>query len=88
MAKNLTEKLKDNLAQTITDFYLAMKDDLEFTKADYRYHFSRLGELLFQIDKCGTLADLMDLYNSGELDICGVSFDDYVYDFVKSLDEK
>lgn len=87
MAK-LVNKIKQDLGSMISDFYLVMKDDLEIDRTDYRMHFTRLADMLFEIDRCEDLNQLEALYGRGDLDIIGVSFQEYVYEVVKRLDAK
>lgn len=87
MAK-LVNKIKQDLGAMISDFYLVMKDDLEIDRTEYRRHFTRLADTLFEIDRCEDLNQLEALYGRGDLDIIGVSFQEYVYESVKRLDAK
>lgn len=87
MAK-LVNKIKQDLGSMISDFYLVMKDDLEIDRTEYRMHFTRLADTLFEIDRCEDLNQLEALYGRGDLDIIGVSFQEYVYEVVKRLDAK
>ena len=87
MAK-LVNKIKQDLGSMISDFYLVMKDDLEIDRTEYRMHFTRLADMLFEIDRCEDLNQLEALYGRGDLDIIGVSFQEYVYEVVKRLDAK
>ena len=87
MAK-LVNKIKQDLGSTISDFYLVMKDDLEIDRTEYRMHFTRLADMLFEIDRCEDLNQLEALYERGDLDIIGVSFQEYIYEVVKRLDAK
>lgn len=86
--KNLVSKIKQDLSSTISDFYLVMKDDLEIDRTEYRRHFTQLADMLFEIDRCEDLNQLEALYERGDLDIIGVSFQEYVYELVKRLDAK
>lgn len=87
MAK-LVNKIKQDLGSMISDFYLVMKDDLEIDRTEYRMHFTRLADMLFEIDRCEDLNQLEALYERGDLDIIGVSFQEYIYEVVKRLDAK
>lgn len=87
MAK-LVNKIKQDLGSMISDFYLVMKDDLEIDRTEYRMHFTRLADMLFEIDRCEDLNQLEALYGRGDLDIIGVSFQEYIYEVVKKLDAK
>ena len=84
----LVDKIKQDLGAMISDFYFVMKDDLEIDRTEYRMHFTRLADMLFEIDRCEDLNQLEALYERGDLDIIGVSFQEYVYELVKRLDAK
>jgi hypothetical protein len=84
----LVNKIKQDLGSMLSDFYLVMKDDLEIDRTEYRMHFTRLADMLFEIDRCEDLNQLEALYERGDLDIIGVSFQEYVYELVKRLDAK
>ena len=84
----LVDKIKQDLGAMISDFYFVMKDDLEIDRTEYRMHFTRLADMLFEIDRCEDLNQLEVLYERGDLDIIGVSFQEYIYELVKRLDAK
>jgi hypothetical protein len=82
---NLVEKIKQDLGSTISDFYAVMKDDLEIDRTEYRMHFTRMADLLFEIDRCNTFNELEALYETGNLDICGGTFQEFVYELIKRM---
>jgi hypothetical protein len=87
----LVNEIKQGLGSMLSDFYLVMKDDLEIDRTEYRMHFTRLADMLFEIDRCEDLNQLEALYGRGLTvlpDIIGVSFQGYVYELVKRLDAK
>lgn len=86
--ENLVSKIKQDLSSTISDFYFVMKDDLQIDRTDYRMHFTRLADMLFEIDRCEDLNQLEALYERGDLDICGGSFEEFVYGVVKRMHEQ
>ena len=73
MKKELTQlmliKLKSELCDMFTDFYMEMRHDLELNKEDYAGHFQDLGNILFQIDSCDSIDEMKKLHEEGELDL-------------------
>jgi len=82
MKKELTQlmliKLKSELCDKFTDFYMEMRHDLELNKEDYAGHFQDLGNILFQIDSCDSIDEMKKLHEEGELDLIGEDFSEFV----------
>lgn len=91
MKKELSELLliavKGRLANMFVDFYAEMRNDLDLLEADYQHHFKTLGEILYKIDTCDTLARLEWLHSKGEFDLAGEHFSTFVYDTLVSLEK-
>lgn len=91
MKKELSELLliavKGRLANMFVDFYTEIRNDLELLEADYQHHFKTLGEILYKIDTCNSIAELEWLHSKGEIDLAGEHFSDFLYDTFISLEK-
>jgi hypothetical protein len=82
MKKELSQlmliKLKAELSEMFTDFYMEMRKDIELEQEEYASHFQELGNILFQIDSCQSIDEMKKLHAAGELDLVGEDFAEFV----------
>ena len=82
MKKELSQlmliKLKAELSEMFTDFYMEMRKDIELEQEEYASHFQELGNILFQIDSCQSIDEMKKLHATGELDLVGEDFAEFV----------
>lgn len=87
LGKLLLIKVKADLVEMYVDFYSEMRRDIPLEEEEYISHFGNLGEALFKIDSCDNIEALEWAWSKGDLDLVGESFQEFVWNIVRSLEK-
>jgi hypothetical protein len=71
--ENLLRTAKKLLREAALEIYSCYEEDLEMDAKSYIAHYSSLGELLFQIESCSSLGDMIVKLERGVFDQIGFS---------------
>lgn len=84
-SEKVLKPLKSKLSSDIVDFFDVMRMDLQLDRTEYRWHFTKMADNLFEIDRCESIDQLEALYERGNLDICGVPFNELVEEIIGEM---
>jgi hypothetical protein len=86
---NLLSTAKKVLKEHSVEFYSTFAEDLPLEKAEFKRHYSNLGEMLFEIDSIEYFTDLISKLETGFFSELGYYPDDedMLEKFLKAVNE-
>ncbi|NDB86819.1 MAG: hypothetical protein EB127_29635 [Alphaproteobacteria bacterium] len=78
-------KLKMKLISRTNEIFLDMRDNCNLDEAEYRDHFSGMGETIYKIDKYESLSDLLKDLTTDQFGHIGLFDDESVEELLEEV---
>lgn len=81
----MLEQLKNTLTEQVIDIYTFRSEDLPLKQDFYEFHYSSMGNVIYNIQKHLTLKSLIDALYNYEFDYIGIDSEEMVDELLESL---